>query len=77
MNICIGGPWHGSMLLASRDHQELFKINDRKTKSLTTYIKKEIKVGDRVCLFWVSKELSEIDASELIKPYLNMVERRK
>jgi hypothetical protein len=30
-----------------------------------------------VCLFWVSKELSEIDASELIKPYLNLVERPK
>lgn len=77
MNICIGGPWHGSKLLASRDHQEFFKINDKKIKLLTTYIKKVIKVGDTVCIFWVSNELSDDKASELIKPYLNIIERDK
>lgn len=40
MNICIGDPWHGSGLLATRDHQEIFKINDRPTSVSTTYIKK-------------------------------------
>ncbi len=54
MNICIGGPWHGSKLLGNVSHEKFFKIKGSTSNSITTYLKKIVKFKNEEYVFWVS-----------------------
>ena len=71
MNICIGGPWHGSMLLAQGRFEKFFKVKDSHSKTVTTYVKRKVKVEKTVYIFWVSDNIRDLEACELIKKYLS------
>ncbi|KAF1020416.1 MAG: hypothetical protein GAK29_03638 [Acinetobacter bereziniae] len=70
MNICIGGPWNGSRLLGSMGHKKSFKVKGTVPDLITVYIKKKIEVKNSIYIFWVSDELMDIDANEIINTYL-------
>lgn len=71
MNICIGGPWHGSKLLVFEKHEKFFKVIDKNSKSSSTYFKRRVKVENTVYIFWVSDEIIDLEAYELIKKYVH------
>jgi len=70
MNICIGGPWHGSKLLGNVSHEKFFKIKGSTSNSITTYFKKIVKFKNEKYVFWVSDELLDMQADEIIRGYL-------
>lgn len=71
MNICIGGPWHGSKLLTHGKHEKFFQVKDSHSKLSSSYFKKKVKVKNAIYTFWVSDEIMDYEAQELIKKYLH------
>ena len=69
MNICIGGPWHGSKLLGS-DNKKSFKVKGKLPDSTTNYFKRKIQFKNVFYIFWVSDELMLLDENEIIKNFL-------
>jgi hypothetical protein len=69
MNICIGGPWHGSKLLG-HDNKKSFKVKANQSDSVTNYSKRKIKFKNEFYIFWVADELMILDENEIIKTYL-------
>jgi hypothetical protein len=70
MNICIGGPWHGSRVLAPRKHEKAFHVKDNSSEQITTYLKTKIKTRDEIYIFWVSKEIDNLEMTEQLKKYI-------
>ncbi|MBP2543564.1 hypothetical protein J2769_000758 [Acinetobacter guillouiae] len=69
MNICIGGPWHGSKLLGN-DNKKSFKVKGKLPNSTTNYFKRKIQFKNVFYIFWVSDELMLLDENEIIKIFL-------
>ncbi|EPF74662.1 hypothetical protein [Acinetobacter rudis] len=70
MNICLGGPWHGSKILKDNNEDELyFKARD-KSGALITYNKTEIKLGSRLHVFWVESTLTFQQTNDLLNSTL-------
>lgn len=69
MNICIGGPWHGSQLLGDSAENN-FTVKDKISMKKVKYNKKIIQMKNDVYIFWISVELSESEASTFISEYL-------
>lgn len=70
MNICIGGPWHGSKVLNSTNEDEwYFKARD-KSGELITYNKTEIKLGSKNHIFWIESTLTFQQTNELLNKTL-------
>ncbi len=71
MNICIGGTWHGSKLLENSSNKKSFTVKDKTTGIVLTYFIKEIMSRNCSYVFWVSDNISEIQANEFIAKYIN------
>lgn len=72
MDICVGGPWHGSkFLITSSQKSEWFKAKDQCGKT-TTYNKKIIKVGTKRLTFWIDSELTTDQVIELLEDLLRI-----
>ena len=50
MNICIGGPWHGSKLLGN-DNKKSFKVKGKLPNSTTNYFKRKIQFKNVFYIF--------------------------
>lgn len=72
MDICIGGPWHGSKFLTNISQKsERFKAKDE-FGNIVRYNKKIIQVGNRRLAFWVDSSLSIEEVRELIEDLLRI-----
>lgn len=70
MNICIGGPWHGSKFLTSGSPKsDRFKVKDQ-SRQVITYIKRIIRAETRPLIFWIDSTLTEDQVSDFLEDYL-------
>lgn len=51
-------------------HEKFFKIKGSTSNSITTYLKKIVKFKNEKYVFWVSDELLDMQADEIIRGYL-------
>jgi len=65
MDICIGGPWHGSVVLPAKTQKKHFKVTDSFGKSIL-YKRKLIIVGSRYLKFWLDSNLSNDQVNDLL-----------
>ena len=70
MNICIGGCWHGSKLLADQK-TNYFLAKDRATSKPTRYRRLEVVWMNHPQTFWVADNLNRLEVTQKIQPYLN------
>lgn len=69
MNICLGGPWHGSQILKCPGKKGWFCVKDSSGNSIK-YIKKQIKIGDKLHFFWVESNLTFLQIDVMIDKLL-------
>lgn len=72
MNICLGGPWHGSKVLKCPGRKGWFNVKDA-TGASFRYKKKLITIGSKTYLFWVESNLTILQIDVMIDKikYLN------
>ncbi len=65
MNICLGGPWHGSKVLKCPSRKGWFSVKES-SGNIITYEKREIRIGTRSFVCWIDSSLSFQQTNELI-----------
>lgn len=73
MNICIGGPWHGSKLLGRSGPRKTFKVKDSNSGIVINYFKKKVMVKGKLHIFWLSQDLNHIETDEIVKKYFDKI----
>lgn len=68
MNVCIGGPWHGSKVLKCPSRKGWFSVKDSSGNAIK-YQRREVKVGNRSCMFWIESSLTLQQTDELIEKF--------
>ncbi|EPF73870.1 hypothetical protein [Acinetobacter rudis] len=75
MDICIGGPWDAAKVLKNEIYERnFFKVKIKGSNTVTTYKKRSASIESVRYTFWVSTDISDVEAIKRIQHYLS---RRK
>lgn len=65
MDICIGGPWHGSIVLKCKTRKEQFRVKNSLGQSIL-YERRPMMIGSRNLNFWLDSSLSNDQINKLL-----------
>lgn len=74
MNICIGGPWHGSKVLKCPSLKGWFSVKDSFGNTIK-YEKRETIIGNKSYIFWIESSLTLLQKDEIRNQIYDLIDK--